>query len=375
MTDGHCMSIKSRTEPNLQCPNSKKFGDLCGVHHRTKNVVRIDPNKIGTVASTTDQIILNINVRKPSRTTEEIKVIEPEFYDDIEYLNKSTIDDLKYDKLLKTLKHLQIQIKGSKAQLLKSLVQYIKGRSAITKAYETPETCNNQMDFYDFVELKEIPKEYLFIFMCLDGHLYGLDIRSLYTYFTELEKEASLMEKPVDYINPYNRYKLSSNTICDYRTRVEELKKNNMALKYVDVDATPKEKVEFRVVNIFQTIASYGYTVDPNIFLGMEKLALIAFYGVMEDMWNHRFNLSIAIKRNIVPNDVNIFSQSEFHHIKHMDKAALQNIMLNKIDTFINSGTDKEYRIQAIHYILIALNDVCGHAYVPFESSDGDLEE
>lgn len=360
--DSRCVSIKTRYKTNERCENLKKFGEYCGVHNRCKEKIHF----IAPLRASTPQLD---NVLKKNT---EMKCIESLYYEDLDILIKMGIEEIKYDKLIKTLVYYNIQITGSKRVLVDILIKYMKGRELIKKAYENPELCNNPVDFYDFVGLKEIPVDYLFIFICVDDHLYGMDLRSLHTYFVELEKEARLLEKPVNYINPYNRYKLSSITKYDYNRRLINLINKKMPLLYPDVEANPKEKLEFKAVEIFHMMSTYGYPLDAQMFLRLEKAELLKFYEVMEDMWNRRYSLLPMFKRSIVPNDMNIFSVNEYHQIKTFDKLPLQELLIKKIEKMISTGIDREHRIHGIHYVLLGLGEVGNYSYLEFgDDMDG----
>jgi len=350
MTQIHemCMSVKSKHEIDVQCPHTQKIGDYCGIHHKSKNVIRIDGN------SDASRINVNITFKKPDKEENS-----SEFYDDLKYLSKLPESSINYAKLVKTLRYFQIQIQGTKYQLLKLLEDYIKNQELLRNAYDDQSICNNTNDFYDFVDLQDIPKEYLFIFVCEDGKLYGMDLRSMFTFFRELEKDCKLMENPVEYRNPYNRCRLTAQTICTYRNRIKNLQEANKPVTYPEEVHEPEDKMTFKVVEVFHTINNYGYSVDASWFLKMSKADLLDYYIVMEDIWNHRMNITLATKRSVVPDNLNIFNRAEYYDIRELDLLKLQNFLINKIEKMINSGVDRSSRVLGIHYCLIGLCEVC----------------
>jgi hypothetical protein len=230
----------------------------------------------------------------------------------------------------------------------------------LKEAYENPhEKCNNTCDFYDFIELNKIPSEYLFIFLDQDKKLYGMDLRSMYTYFKELEKDAGLLEKPVEYRNPYNRSMLTSRTICQYRNKIAELLKQGIEVTYPDEEHNPQDQMTFKALEVFHTMYNYGYAVDASWFLKMKHQDLLDLYLTMEDIWNRRLGVPVNIKRNIVPGDLNIFNRAEFHTLREKSLLQLQELIIGKIDKLVNSGIDRESRILGIHYVLIGLCEIC----------------
>lgn len=345
-----CMSIKNKTECSIQCPHPRKIGEYCGVHNRAKTVIRIDKQP------SESRILINLTFKKPPKS---------EYYDNLDDL--MNVSDLDYTKLIKTLKYFQIQLQGTKQKLAESLIKYIKDQELIKGGYDNLDLCNNTTDFYDFVELKNVPKDYIFVFTCLDGRLYGMDLRSMHTYFQELEKEAKFSDRPVEYINPYNRQKLTSQSICSYRNRIKELEKHNKPVKYPDEEHDPEDQLTFKVLEVFNIIYNYGYIIDASWFLKMTKVDLLDYYLVMEDIWNHRLRLTISTKRSIVPHNINIFNKTEYYDLRECDKLQLQDVLISKIEEMISTGVDRESRVLGIHYCLIGLCEVCEiDTYLPF---------
>jgi len=354
------MSVKSKKELNLQCPYTRKNGELCGIHSKSKKIIRIDRDDYSN-----HRVMINLTFRKSQLNQAEDLISNqeeevPEYYDDLKLIENVPVSKLNYAKIIKTLRNFQVQIEGNKQKLVDLLIKTIRGAEEIKLAYQDPSSkCNNTTDFYDFVDLNSIPKEYLFIFICHDGMLYGMDLRSMYTYFQELDKDARLMEKPVEYRNPYNRCLMTSKTICEYRNRIDDLQSSGKAITYPDEEHDPEDQMTFKVLEVFHTIYNYGYAVDASWFLKMNRQELLDWYWAMEDIWNRRLGLNISTKRNIVPGDTQIFNKAEYYTIRNNDLLELQEFMIEKIDQMVNSGVDRDSRILGIHYVLIGLCEIC----------------
>lgn len=368
--DTCCMSVKNKKEPNIQCPSKRKEGDYCGVHARCKNITRIDNNNNHTnnenqhhnlnLMNDTNILCKKEQPKEQQERSNEPKK-EPLFYDNLEYITSLSYDDIKYDKLLNTLKHLNLQISGSKSQIIENLCEYLRQREKIKEVYNNVDLCNNKEDFHDFVNLNDIPKEYLFIFYCADKRFYGMDLRSMNSYFTEIEKDARISGAEIKYINPYNRQRINGNIINEYRTRIEDLKKKNMPLTYTNDEQTisAEEKILFHILTVFQIIATYQYSIDSGLFTKLAKPDLLHFYAIMEDYWNTpRRGLSLAVKRNLVPDDPNLFNRADLNIISKYNLSQLQEFIISKIEKLITSGVDRETRIQGIHLFLHGLHDV-----------------
>ncbi len=357
-----CMSVKNIRHSDIQCPYKRKFGDYCGIHHKSKNVIRIDDRSLN------NKIMLNITYCKP--TKEEIDNYESEYYDNVHYIQTTAVEKIKYPKLIKTLQKYKIQIQGSINYLIDTLIKHINAIDLIEQAYKNTSLCNNTDDFYYFEKLDDIKKEYLFIFQCMDRRLYGMDLRSIYTYFQELKKSAKLLDKPVNYINPYNRCNFTSVTLHNYHQRIKELQEAGLPLKYPEMEVDPESKLNFKVLEVFSMITNYGYIVDSNIFLDMNKEELLSYYGIMDEIWNNHFKLTTSVKKNIVPNNINIFNPTEYYQIKNYDKPHLQEILINKIEEMITTGINREARISGINYILLGLSEICEYVHSAFNHND-----
>lgn len=340
-----CISIKSLKDKNLQCPHPRKFGDFCGIHSKSKNVICFDQQ---------DRIMINLTFKKQDKEKKE-----PEFYDNLKDLQKMNQEDINYAKLIKTLRLFKIQIKGPKVELIRKLLKYLEDYQNIQETYKNLELCNNTTDFYDFIDIKDIPKKYLFIFKCVDQKFYAMDLRSIHTYFKQLDKDSELLEQPVEYKNPYNRMIFSTTTIADYKKRIKNLVDQGQEITYPDTDHNPEDELTFKVLEVFNMMHTFGYIIDASWFLNMSRIELLDYYIAMEDIWNMRLGLNLSIKRLICPYNVNIFNRAEFIEIREMAKLDLQNLMIDKIKHLISDANDRENKILGINYCLMGLAEVC----------------
>lgn len=366
VTIQRCLSVKNKKEINLQCPHTAVDKNLCGVHLRSKKV-----NYYQEIARAfrKSHIEEGTQLSKSSRSstplpTHQIPLEpetppEPEYYDQLEYFETRKTDDFQYDILIKTLKQLKIQIDGTKPNLIEKIKTELDNQMKIQEAYQDLSKCNNQHDFYDFTELDEIPKEYLFIFMCGDNRIYGMDLRSLYSYFQDKERALHCYGRSIEYTNPYNRQHFSSQTLCQYRERIEELKEQEKPLTYPQDTPSAEQDINFKTVELFTEISNYGYIVDPDWFLNLDLENLKKLYVIMDDIWNRRLGIPVSVKRNIVPDDTHIFSLSEFFQIRDFNLQRLQYLLINKFTSLVTKGTDRENRIMGINYILMGLSEIC----------------
>lgn len=354
VTIQRCLSVKNKKDLNIQCPHSSvDDADLCGVHKRSKSPIYYQqPENAILRACRKSQL-------EDDRPLNQSQHNEPEFYNQSQYFETRTVpNDFQYSIVIKTLKHFRLQIGGTKQKMINDIRQEINNQNEIDQAYQDLKKCNNEHDFYDFTDLDEIPKEYLFIFMCQDKRLYGMDLRSLYSYFQDKERALYCYGRSIEYTNPYNRQHFSSPTLCQYRDRIQELQEQNKPLTYPQDTPSAEQDISFKVVELFNEISNYGYIADPEWFLNLDLEKLKKLYVAMDNIWN-RMGIPITVKRNIIPDDPNIFSLSEFFQIRDFSLQRLQYLLLNKFTSIVTKGNDREYRIMGINYLLMALGDIC----------------
>jgi len=399
-----CLSIKSKKEPYLQCPHSKKVGDFCGVHNRTLNVSRID------------NLIALINpdpINAP--------IIKEYQYSELQNIDKENLNPLR---LHASLKKYQIDTTNLDKNDFENLVDKLKNHLK-PLYYEALENslgpvkvsdCQNQTDFFQFDELSDIPDHFFFSFIeaeatGIDSHKihrgYGCDFRSFQQYIISLRKtqleEANLANNNLNHqvqetalnlpdgetlpkwlatmtvMNPYNRQKLADRTLNDYHRKLIFLKKYHPqeSIDFPSLELTPQQKLKFKVLDVFQIIYHYDYPVDHLWFLNLSKEQLLKYYSRLEDIWNFRLNLSLHNKKLIVPHNPNIFSKTEYQQLRHQNLFYIQNLMINHLESLVTQGQSLSDRKNGAMYLLIGLVEVCPQAaenlpYLAFSAGIGN---
>lgn len=404
-----CLSIKSKKEPYLQCPHSKKQGDYCGVHSRAQNVSRID-NLIASL--------------KPDPV--DVPIIKEYQYSELQNLDKENLNPLRLQASLKKYQIDSTIDKNDFETLVEKLKNHLK-----PIYYEALEAslgpaklseCQNQTDFFQFDELAEIPEHFFFSFIEADAtgienhkihRAYGCDFRSFQQYIIGLRKtqleEASLshLAEPPAYpnlnqvpntipnlsdseslpkwlatmtvMNPYNRQKLAPRTLNDYHRKLLFLKKYHPqdSIDFPSLELTPQQKLKFKILDVFQIIYHYDYPVDHLWFLNLSRDQLLRYYSRLEDIWNFRLNLSLQTKKLIVPHNPNIFSKLEYQQLRHQNHFFIQNLMINHLESLVTQGQSLADRKNGAMYLLIGLVEVCPQAaenlpYLAFSAGIGN---
>jgi len=214
--------------------------------------------------------------------------------------------------------------------------------------------CNNDEDFYTYEELKDIPPKYFYSYTDAKKFRWGFDIRSL-------DKLLNM-----NYPNPYTTEPIPQNVIFEVRNKIEEIKKED---NYEDLTDTiireRKDAIKQKVVDLFSCIEQSGYTCQIDWFTNLSLRRLKTLYKNLEDIWNYRSQLSIAMKRKICPPNADIFRTPMIEVMNYSCKEDLQELILHEVMKFINAESDSDRKL-GFMYFLIAFGMVspqCYHAH------------
>ena len=212
------------------------------------------------------------------------------------------------------------------------------------------EKSNNECDFFNFMPIEEIPKEYLFSYKDKNDFIYSFDIRS----FEKLLKNNSE--------NPYNRQPIPDKIIKLFNKRLEYIKSNNIIIEpYEEDKLTPEQEYKNRVFNIFQTIDMLNTTAggtNPEWFYNLTLVQLKGYYKVLEDIWNYRAQLSKHQKIDIVKNK-KMFPKRVHDVFNIYEEQHIREIILTEIEKLLNTSDNDVHRSTASYYVLIAFVEVC----------------
>jgi hypothetical protein len=118
-----------------------------------------------------------------------------------------------------------------------------------------------------------------------------------------------------------------------------------------------KKKIDFKILELFQKIDSYGNYTNTNWFNNLNKYNLIIFLKELIDIWNYRAMLSIETKINICPPYGNPFRNLSFNisNIHSFNYNTVKKNIINVMDELINKGINNEYKSLGASYILCSL--------------------
>ena len=283
------------------------------------------------------------------------------------------VKDLKH-----TLNHYKLNSKGKKNELLLRLNDFFKNLSSYNNdinkiiklqsyikgylirkliklrgyGYLNKNLCNNDEDFYSFVNKNEIENKYFFSFSEKSNNnknlIWFFDIRSL--------------KKIIDnnHTNPFTTEEFSQKTLDKYKNTINYMKKHNLNYEYEKENLTPEQIYNNKVLSVFQKIDILNTTAGGTKvewFHNLNYKQLRHFYKTLEDIWNYRAELNLNQKKEIVPKN-NVFKNfNQALKLKQQHIRKLQNIILDDMDKLVSSAEDNVHKNTGAYYILIALTE------------------
>lgn len=319
-----CMALV-KTQ-NRQCVNRQKIGsDLCGIHIKVKNLVRVDDDLEKSLVNKTKDLILDDDKthHKPKKSAfSQFERIEP-------------------SKIIK--------------------IQTLARRRIALKRYRSrvfPECPVNLTDFLYDTHFLEMSECLYFDFFDKDKKRYFFDIRSLKKHI-----ETSGMT------NPYTRNEIPVESQDIFRKKLAELENKGVKTEIEKAKFSSKEKeIEMKVLEVFQKINALDNYVNHEWFLNMNIKQLHHLYKVMEDTFNYRCQMPLSKKKDLVkdgkafpihPNDVK-FVES---------KTKMMELCITEFDRFATEGKTKDDCKLGTMLMLTAFVEVCPKAAAAQEMS------
>jgi hypothetical protein len=219
----------------------------------------------------------------------------------------------KMDELRKLCMQYKVSRAGNKEDITKRLYDYCKSSIVPLKiqkvvrgflhrkliklrgpAFKKRNICTNETDFFTMDEMHEIPYEQFYSYKDMDGFIYGFNILSLHNL---ISKEGENTK------NPYNRNSITTDIKQDIR-RIVKLSATlktplDIVIKQEVMD--PRKRMEMKILELFQTMNSYGNYANSEWFTELSRLEHIRFARELYDIWNYRAQLSNLKKYEICP--------------------------------------------------------------------------
>jgi hypothetical protein len=219
----------------------------------------------------------------------------------------------KMDELRKLCMQYKVSRAGNKEDITKRLYDYCKSSIVPLKiqkvvrgflhrkliklrgpAFKKRNICTNETDFFTMDEMHEIPYEQFYSYKDMDGFVYGFNILSLHNL---ISKEGENTK------NPYNRNSITTDIKQDIRriVKLSAILKTPLDIVIKQEVMDPRKRMEMKILELFQTMNSYGNYANSEWFTDLSRLEHIRFARELYDIWNYRAQLSNLKKYEICP--------------------------------------------------------------------------
>ena len=299
-----CQNIKSRKNPDVQCPLSATHGDYCSRHYK--------------------------NPRPFYLSHEAFKgEVSPRIYTRSEHAAATKIQ--RFWKLFAALNAF-----------------FSKGPAANDLSLST-----NDTELYTLEPITKIPSPYIFTIADSRKYIWSFDIRTLI--------HGMAAGAPIK--NPYIRETLDESAMQKLHSRISWLRKRKYHILHVNTDTLTESQVwNQKILDVFLKIEALGYYANCEWFHELSRYELMLFYQKLYILWDWKLGLMPADKESIVPGHLASAAQRLFRFTPgenlDKDKGWWQRTVLGLIDTFISRSPDSELQKLGALYVLMALVQV-----------------
>ena len=307
----------------------------------------------------------------PKKKSGRVKISEDNFkilsfneYDNITEKYNYNVSQLK-----RMLSHYKLKKGGNKEILVERLYKFLKYSNFVVKiqkvvrgfflrkyieahgeGFKHRDKCVNQCDFVTLEDIKEIPYNQYFSYRDEDDCIYGFDICSLYNHIMR-GKQVS--------VNPYNRKPIPRPVILTIRKFLRLSHINKIKVKIIVEDESEnlseQKKFELDSLSLFQTINELGHYSDSKWFTTLSRVQMIRFIRELHEIWTFRANLSVEVKRSIVPPLGNPFTNVNLNTIQTNPLNKIRTSTLEIIKTLVKNGINNDSKGLGAYYVLASL--------------------
>ena len=292
----------------------------------------------------------------------------------IKNYNKLLLVKYRIDELKKMCVKYKISRTGNKDELTKRLYEYCKssiGPIKIQKVFrgflvrklhklqglalKNRKICTNDNDFFTMDDMSEIQTKQFFSYKDEDDFVYGFNIVSLYNLIV---KEGSKAK------NPYNRSEFN-NIVKENVTsmiRISKILKIPIEIDLKNEIVDPAKRMELKILDLFQTINSYGNYANSEWFSDLTRNSHIRFARELVDIWNYRALLTHEKKQEICPPHGTPFLGTPYftnvannNMIGNLSIETIVKFNVQIIENLIKSSVDLDNRMLGSLYVLSAL--------------------
>jgi hypothetical protein len=262
--------------------------------------------------------------------------------------NKEDITKRLYDYCQSSILPLKIQ-KVVRGFLHRKLIK-LRG-----PAFKKRNICTNETDFFTMDEMHEIPYEQFYSYKDMDGFVYGFNILSLHNL---ISKEGENTK------NPYNRNSITTDIKQDIRriVKLSAILKTPIDIVIKQEVMDPRKRMEMKILELFQTMNSYGNYANSEWFTDLSRLEHIRFARELYDIWNYRAQLSNLKKYEICPPHGSPFLGTPYFTntasnitLANLGIDVLIRFNVQIIENLVKSAIDIDNKTLGSFYVLTAL--------------------
>jgi len=290
--------------------------------------------------------------------------------------NYGTLLVVKYkmDELKKLCTRYKISKGGNKDDLTKRIYEYCKnsiGPLKIQKVFRgflcrklhkmqgpalmDRKICTNDTDFFTMDDMAEIPTTQFYSYRDEDDFVYGFNIVSLYNL---IQKEGTRAK------NPYNRNefdnKVKENVLN--MIRLSKVLKIPIEIELKNEVMDPAKRMELKILDLFQTMNSYGNYANSEWFMDLPRNLHIRFARELVDIWNYRALLTGAKKQEICPPHGTPFLGTPYFTnmannttLNNLSNETVVKYNVQIIENLVKSAVDIDNKMLGTFYVLSAL--------------------
>jgi hypothetical protein len=280
----------------------------------------------------------------------------------------------KMDELRKLCMQYKVSRAGNKDDITKRLYEYCKNSIMPLKiqkvargflhrklislrgpAFKKRNICTNETDFFTMDEMYEIPYEQFYSYRDMDGFIYGFSILSLHNLITKEGENTK---------NPYNRNSIPICVKQDIRriVKLSALLKSPIDIVIKQEVVDPRKRMELKILELFQTMNSYGNYANSEWFMELNHIGHIRFARELYDIWNYRAQLSNIKKYEICPPHGNPFLGTPYYTnsatnttLVNLGYDVLIRFNVQIIENLVKSAIDIDNKTLGSFYVLTAL--------------------
>ena len=303
-----CANIKSRKNPDTQCPYSAIQGDFCSRHWK-------HPHRF---------------VAKKDEVTEK-----------------------RYTRSMTEAAQRIQRVWRSHSPFL-HLFQQGPG-------YFARDESKNDTELYSLESIQQIPKFYYFSILDSHGSLWSFDIRTL----GQISSLGPLKE------NPYTREPFTERAFTKINRRLLWLRRRKYAVLYpAGAELTQDQLWKQRILDLFMKIESFGFHVSCDWFFQMTIQDHRAVYKTLWSLWYARLGLTAAERDAIVPGYMSrarpLFRHTPDSLTEARPKHWWEKLNAYLIEAFLSRSPDKEQQKLGAMYCVMGLVAVCDEAATSF---------